>query len=68
MKKTLKKIEVYIEHDPEILDRKTIRFGLTVSGEPETILQNEALFKQRLRSSINRRTRELITVTYVWEE
>lgn len=65
---TLKKIEVYIEHDPEILDRKTIRFGLTVSGEPETILQNEALFKQRLRSSINRRTRELITVTYVWEE
>jgi len=65
---TLKKIEVYIEHDPEILDRKTIRFGLTVSGDPETILQNEALFKQRLRSSINHRTRELITVTYVWEE
>ncbi|MBC8468544.1 MAG: hypothetical protein H8D56_03650 [Planctomycetes bacterium] len=65
---TLIKIEVSIEHDPEILDRKTIRFGLTVSGEPETILQNEALFKQRLRSSINRRTRELITVTYVWEE
>lgn len=65
---TLKKIEVYIEHDPEILDRKTIRFGLTVSGDPETILQNEALFKQCLRSNINRRTRELITVTYGWEE
>lgn len=64
---TLKRIEISIEYDPEILDRKTIRFGLTVSGNPETILQNEALFKQRLRSSINRRTRELITVTYGWE-
>lgn len=64
---TLKRIEISIEHDPEILDRKTIRFVLTVSGEPETILQNEALFKQNLRSSIDNRARELITVTYGWE-
>ena len=64
---TLKRIEISIEHDPEILDRKTIRFVLNVSGEPETILQNEALFKQNLRSSIDNRARELITVTYGWE-
>lgn len=64
---TLKRIEISIEYDPEILDRKTIRFTLTVSGEPETILQNEALFKHHLRSSIDARARELITVTYGWE-
>ena len=63
---TLIGIEVSIEHDPEILDRKTIRFTLTVSGEPETILQNETLFKYRLRSSIDHRALELITVTYNW--
>ena len=61
---TLKKIEVNVEHDPEILDRETIRFTLTVSGKPDTVLENEALFKHRLRSSIAPRARELITVTY----
>lgn len=65
---TLKKVAVNIEQDPEILDRKTIRFILTVSDEPETILENESLFKHRLRSRINSLARELITVTYTCEK
>jgi len=65
---TLKRIEVNIEHDPEIIDRKTIRFTLTVSREPETVLEDEALFKRCLRSNIGARAHELITVTYNWEK
>lgn len=65
---TLRGIHVDIEHDPEIADMETIQFTLIVSGDPETILKDEALFKQQLRSNIDRRARELITVTYKWEE
>jgi len=65
---TLKRINVNIEHDPEILDRKTIRFTLRVSGEPETVLEDETLFRQHLRSNIDACVRELITVTYNWEK
>jgi hypothetical protein len=65
---TLNKIEINIEHDPEIVGRKTIRFTLTVSGEPDTVLENEALFKKHLRGSISSSARELITVTYSWEK
>jgi len=65
---TLKRIEVNIEHDPEIVERKTIRFTLVVSGEPDTVLENETLFKKRLRRRISPRARELITVTYSWDK
>jgi hypothetical protein len=65
---TLKKIEVNIEHDPEIVERKTIRFTLVVSGEPDTVLEDEALFKKALLRGISPRARELITVTYSWEK
>ncbi len=65
---TLKRIEVNIEHDPEIAERKTIRFTLVVSGEPDTVLEDEAVFKKWLRRSISPRARELITVTYSWEK
>ncbi len=63
----LKRVEVDVEHDPEIVERKTIRFALTVSGDPETVLKNESLFKQRLRSGVSPNGRALITVTYTWE-
>ncbi len=63
----LKRVEVDVEHDPEIVERKTIRFALTVSGDPETVLKNEALFKQRLRSGVTPTGRALITLTYTWE-
>ena len=65
---TVKAIDVNIEHDPEIVDRKTIRFTLRVSGKPETVLEDETLFRQRLRSNIDVCVRELITVTYNWEK
>jgi len=65
---TLSRIEVNVEHDPEILGRKTIRFTLSVSGGPETILRNEAVFKRQLRSSIGPHARELITITYRWDK
>ena len=63
----LKRIEISTEYDPEIADRKTIRFTLTVSGDPERILQNETQFKKQLRSNIKLNTRQLITVTYNWK-
>jgi hypothetical protein len=65
---TLSRIDVTVEDDPEIADWRTLRFVLTVSGDPEAILRNEDLFKQRLHSSTALRTRELITVTYRWGE
>ncbi len=64
---TITRIQVNIEHDPEISDRKTIRFTLSVSGEPASVLEDEARFKKCLHSIISARTRELITVTYNWK-
>lgn len=64
---TLSTIEVNVEHDPEIFDRRTIRFTFGVSGDPVDILRNEALFKENLCSRIDDRVRELITVTYSWD-
>jgi len=63
---TLHAIDVTFEHDPEIADRKTIAFNLSVSGEPETVLKDEHNFKCHLRSKIGIRARELITLTYEW--
>ena len=64
---TLKKIELLLEKDPEIPDRETIRFILTVSGNPEQILEEESKFKRHIRSKIRQHTRENITVTYYWK-
>jgi len=64
---TLSTIEVNVEHDPEIFDRRTIRFTFGVSGDPKDILRNEVLFKENLCSRIDDRVRELITVTYSWD-
>jgi len=64
---TLKGIHVDVESDPEIVDRETIRFTLAVSGKPETVLEDETRFKRCLRSNIDTHARELITITYIWE-
>lgn len=64
---TLKKIELLLEKDPEIQDRETIRFILTVSGNPGQILEEESKFKKHIRSKIRQHTRENITVTYYWK-
>jgi hypothetical protein len=63
---TLKKIELLLEKDPEILDRETIRFIFTVSGNPEQILEEESKFKKDIETRINPRIREIMTVTYYW--
>ena len=64
---SLKKIELLLEKDPEITDRETIRFILTVSGNPEKILEEESKFKKHLRSKIRQHTRENITITHYWK-
>ena len=64
---TLKAIDINIEHDPEIPDRKTIRFTLTVSGEPELVLKDEFKFKDKLYSALDIKTCEQITTTYKWK-
>ncbi|MBN1972460.1 MAG: hypothetical protein JW787_02380 [Sedimentisphaerales bacterium] len=63
---TLKRISLNLEFDPEIINRKTIRFTLNVSGKPEFILKNEELFDARLRTMIKNQTREQLTFTYEW--
>ncbi len=64
---TLESIDINIEYDPEIVDRKTIRFTLTVSGEPELVLKDEFKFKDRLYSALDIKTCEQITTTYKWK-
>ena len=64
---TLKAIDVNIEYDPEIVDRKTIRFTLTVSGKPELVLKDEFKFKDKLYSALDIKTCEQITTTYKWK-
>jgi len=63
---SLRKIELFLEKDPEIPDRETLRFILTVSGDPEQVLAEEYEFKRGLESSINPQIREIMTVTYYW--
>jgi len=58
---TLKSIDVTLEHDPEIVGRKRIRFTLTVSGEPELVLKDEFKFKEKLYSALDIKTCEQIT-------
>jgi len=64
---TLESIDINIEHDPEIVDRKTIQFTLTVSGEPELVLKDEFKFKDKLYSALDIKTCEQITTTYKWK-
>lgn len=64
---TLKAIDVNIEYDPEIVDRKTIRFILTVSDKPELVLKDEFKFKDKLYSTLDIKTCEQITTTYKWK-
>ena len=64
---TLESIDIKIEYDPEIVDRKTIRFTLTVSGEPELVLKDEFKFKDKLYSALDIKTCEQITTTYKWK-
>jgi hypothetical protein len=63
---SLKKIDLLIEKDPEIQDRETLRFILTISGTPDQVLAEEDEFKRGLEASINPQTREIMTVTYHW--
>ena len=64
---TLKRIDVNLEHDPEIADRKTIRFTLTVSGKPDLVLKDEFKFKEKLYLALDIKTCEQITTTYKWK-
>jgi len=64
---TLKAIDVNIEYDPEIVDRKTIRFTLTVSDKPELVLKDEFKFKDKLYSTLDIKTCEQLTTTYKWK-
>ena len=65
---TLKEIKLDVKYDPEIADRKTFCFTLTVSGDLDAILKNESLFKKELLSIISYHARELIVITYNWEK
>lgn len=65
---TLKEIKLDVKYDPEIADRKTFCFTLTVSGNLDAILKNESLFKKELLSVISCHACELIVITYNWEK
>jgi hypothetical protein len=66
--RSLRGHEVAISTDPEIPGRKRIRIILTVSGEPEQVLEDEIRFKKRLYSTLGVEECEPITITYKWEE
>ena len=65
---SLKSIIINIAHDPEIVDRKTIQFTLTVSGDPALVLKDEFKFKENLYSTVDIQTCEQITTTYKWQK
>jgi hypothetical protein len=65
---TLKEIKLDIKYDPEIADRKTFCFTLTVFGDLDAILKNESLFKKDLLSVISYHACELIVITYNWKK
>ncbi len=60
--------EVAISTDPEIPGRKRVRIILTVSGEPEQVLEDEICFKKSLYSTLAVEECEPIAITYKWEE
>jgi hypothetical protein len=64
----LKEIKLDVKYDPEIANRKTFCFTLTVSGDLDAILKNESLFKRELLSVISYHACELIVITYNWEK
>ena len=64
---TLKKIELFLEKDPEIQDWETLRFILTVSGNPEHILEEENKFRKQVRCTIRQEICEKVTITYYWK-
>lgn len=63
----LEGIDINMEYDPEIVDRKTIRFTLMVTGKPELVLKDEFKFKEKLYSALDIKTCEQITTTYKWK-
>lgn len=66
---TCDKIELNISTDPEIPERKRLRVTLTVSGEPEHVLEDELQLKEQVYSDADlREAYEFITVTYKWKD
>ncbi|MGA2916772.1 MAG: hypothetical protein ABSE89_12180 [Sedimentisphaerales bacterium] len=65
---TLREIKLSVKYDPEIEGRKTFCFNLTVSGDVDTILNDEVLFKKNLISKISDHAFGLIVITYNWKK
>lgn len=66
---TCDKIELSVSTDPEIPERKRLRITLTVSGEPQHVLEDELQFKEHVYSDADlREAYEFITVTYKWKD
>jgi len=63
----LHSIEITVQSDPEIPDRRKTRMSLTVSGQPEVVLNEESSFKKRLCRAISFRGCETISFTYRWK-
>jgi len=60
-------INVTIEYDPEIYDQKRFDIHLTVGGSPETVFEDEKKFKKILRGNLDKKTLDLIVLTYEWK-
>jgi hypothetical protein len=60
-------IRVQIARDPEIAERKTVRFLLGVAGNHDEILECERLYKRAVRAYVDALLREVLTITYEWE-
>ena len=59
--------EILWENDPEIADRRTLRFILKVSGKPKAVLKAEQQMKRYVYKVCGRDIFENVTFTYYWK-
>jgi len=64
--RTLKSYEVCISEDPEIDDWTRVVLDLKVSGDPETVLEDEKDFRRQLEPAVSNKAFALINVIYEW--
>lgn len=64
--RTLKSCEVCISEDPEIDDWTRVVLDLKVSGDPETVLEDEKNFRRQLEPAVSNKAFALISVIYEW--
>jgi len=64
---SLESLRISTKYDPEISGLRNFEIELTVSGEPEKVLDEEIKYRTVLASRLDKRAMELIALTYIWK-